>query len=129
MDLLPYLPSRPLSAPLSKENVILRYTGDYLRGPGRPGFGRGQMDGNHVVVAEPRLSVSLAQHGLRIESSDQPERWPVRVRTGLVMLAVGEDGPRAGLAVLAALNPDGADAASLTEHDLWARLTLESGNA
>jgi len=87
------------------------------------------MDGNHVVVAEPRLSVSLAQHGLRIESSDQPERWPVRVRTGLVMLAVGEDGPRAGLAVLAALNPDGADAASLTEHDLWARLTLESGNA
>ncbi|HEY8283327.1 MAG TPA: RecQ family ATP-dependent DNA helicase [Chloroflexota bacterium] len=66
---------------------------------------------------------------MSLESHDQPERWPVRVRTGLVMLAVGEDGPPAGLAVLAALNPNGPDAASLTEHDLWARLTLECGDA
>lgn len=82
-----------------------------------------------AVVAESRWPASLTSHGLCLESSDQPERWPVRVRTGLAMLAVGEDGPLAGLAVLTALNPNGPEVASLTEHDLWARLTLENGDA
>ncbi len=59
--------------------------------------------------------------------TDQPLRWPVKVRTGLVLLGAGLGGPQTGIALLSAFYSDGPNGASLTELDVWARLTLSQG--
>ena len=89
-------------------------------------------DGNEqvnesVVRRETVWPEELSRRGLYLQPTDQPLRWLVRVRTGLVMLADGLAGPGAGIAVLSAFFPDGPRGASLTEQDTWARLTLNQG--
>jgi ATP-dependent DNA helicase RecQ len=82
-----------------------------------------------VISRETVWPQELARHGFYALPTDQPLRWPVKVRTGLVLLAAGLGGPDAGIALLSAFHPRESGDASLTEQDIWARLTLAKGDA
>jgi ATP-dependent DNA helicase RecQ len=85
------------------------------------------MNGVEAVTVESVWPTALAERNLAVLPSDQPLRWPVRVRTGLASLAAGLAGPDAGLAVLRTFFPDSPTGASLSEQDIWARLLLSRG--
>lgn len=87
------------------------------------------MNGGAAVTVEAAWPSALAECHLAVLATDRPLRWPVRVRTGLAMLAGAMGGPDAGLAVLSTFFPDGPAGAYLTEQDLWAHLTLIGGDA
>src|SRR5579864_8660316 len=80
-------------------------------------------------VPAPTWRAALAPYGLDIQPDDDPSRWTSRLRTGLASLAAELAGPRAGIALLARLFPDGPASAGLSERDLWARLVLTAGDA